>query len=150
MWEDFYRYPENFMIGMHETLMMVSSTLSASSMSKGADGNLGGEIRNEKRDISEACTRLQNMVNAIVYNDDKFNAEEVKRNRLALRVPFYFTALVLSFAIILGLCILSGIEGTLLPPIVSGPDDLMWVVGIPIGLSIFGVALCLALIRRII
>lgn len=150
MWEHYHRYPESFMIAMHETLMMVESILLASSMSKRVDNNLGGEIRNEKSDISEACTRLRNTVNAIVHNDDKFNAEEVKRNRLALRVPFYFTSLVLSFAIILGLCILTGIEGTLFPPILSGPDNLMWAVGIPIGLSIFGVALCLYLIRRII
>ena len=151
MWEYYHRYPENFIISMYETLSMVSSILLASSMSEGeVDTNLGDEMSNEKRAFSEACTRLQNMVTAIVHNDDKFNAEEVKRNRITLRIPFYFTSLVLSFAIVLGLCILTGIEGTLFPPILSGPDNLMWAVGIPIGLSIFGVALCLTLIRRII
>lgn len=151
MWEDYHRYPENFIISMYETLSMVSSILLASSMSeREVDTNLGGEMSNEKRAFSEACTRLQNMVRAIVYNDDKFNAEEVKRNRITLRIPFYFTSLVLSFAIVLGLCILTGIEGTLFPPIFSRPDNLMWAVGIPIGLSIFGIALCLTLIRRII
>ncbi len=151
MWENYHRYPESFMIGMYETLSMVSSKLLASSMSEGeVDTNLGDEMSNEKRAFSEACTRLQNMVRVLVYNDDKFNAEEVKRTRIILRIPFYFTSLVLSFAIVLGLCILTGIEGTLFPPILSGPDNLMWAVGIPIGLSIFGVALCLTLIRRII
>ncbi len=151
MWENYHRYPESFMIGMYETLSMVSSILLALSMSeREVDTSLGGQMSNEKRAFSEACTRLHNIVNAIVHNNDKFNAEEVKRNRITLRIPFYSTSLVLSFAIVLGLCILTGIEGTLFPPILSGPDNLMWAVGIPIGLSIFGVTLCLYLIRRII
>lgn len=147
MWENYHKYPENFIISMYEALKMVNGILMSR---KKANTNSGEGRSNEEDAISEACTRLGNTANAIVINDSKFIAEEMKRNRLTLRTPFYFTSLVLSFAIVSGLCILSGIEGTLFPPILSGPDNLMWAVGIPIGLSIFGVALCLYLIRRII
>ncbi len=145
MWEYYYRYPEDFIIKMHETLDMVSAVLMFPRRADSNPGVEGGESA-----ISEEGRLLNNTAYAIVYNDSKVIAENVKRTRLALRPPFYFTSLVLAFAIVLGLCILTGIEGTLLPPILSNPDNLKWVVGIPIGLSIFGIFLCLLMIRKII
>ena len=146
MWEYYYRHPEDFIIKMHETLHMVSPILTAQSTRRDISST-GNDT--DKEYTAEVNTRLSNIVGAMVRNDTKALAEEVKRTRIILRPQFYFTALVLAVAIVLGLCILTGIEGPLFPFSLS-PSNIVWAVGIPIGLSIFGIALCLALIRNII
>ena len=146
MWEYYYKRPEDFIINMHETLDMVSSIVTGLKL---MNRDSGAARKDKETNIPEECIRLNNVAYSIVYNDSKVIAENVKRTRLALRPRFYFTSLVLALAIIIGLCILTGIEGTIFPFSLN-PSNIVWAVGIPIGLSIFGIALCLALIRNII
>jgi hypothetical protein len=148
MWEDYHKHPEDFILNMLETLNGVAVLLNASMLAK--SNSYGGKGDKELVRKEAVILALRDIGRSIISSNSKVIAEEVKRTRLTLQPRFYFTSLVLAFAIVLGLCILTGIEGTLLPPIFSNPNNLMWVVGIPIGLSIFGIALCLDIIRRII
>lgn len=143
MWENYYRYPANFILDMNETLDGVWSILTGLDIISRQE-----DKKEEKKDnaFHNKYAIFQEITLSILTDDSKVIAEEIKLRRTAL-MPFFFACVTLTFAIVFGLLGLSGInsENTLL----AGQNLIRWVVGIPIALSAYGISLCLLFIRRI-
>jgi len=138
MWEDYHKRPEAFILNMHETFSFLVAIMIAEQPNTG-----------EECEFPAESVLLDNIASSIISDNSKLIAEEVKRTRIIIRPRFYLTAFLLALAILLGLSILTGIEGTLYPFSLI-PNYLAWAVGIPIGLSFAGIIFSLLIIRKII
>lgn len=144
MWENYYRHPANFILDMYETLDHVSMILTGLGMKSKQEK---GERNNENTLLSKYDT-LREITSSMLSDDSKLIAEETKRIR-SISQPFIFTSVVLTSAIVIGLLALTGINNTNLLLNLNS-DVIRWVVGIPIGLSVYGVFLCLIFVRNIL
>lgn len=143
MWESYYRYPAEFILNMHETLDNVSMILTGLEMEKSQEK----DKQNDKNSILNKYGILGEIVSLMLGDDSKLVAEEIRERRSTL-TPFYGTSVVLTLSIVIGLLVLTGIsDNNLLLNLNSG--IIKWAVGIPIGLSVYGVALCFLFIRTI-
>jgi hypothetical protein len=132
MYESYRRNPAQFVLDMYKALGHVYLTLF------GTDPDASAK----RFDL------LISVVSQILNDSSKLLAEETRRIR-AIKVPFYIITGILILALIIGLLFLTGINSTnaLLN---LNQDVIMWRVGIPVGLSIYGVLLCLSYIRIVV
>jgi hypothetical protein len=88
---------------------------------------------------------LETVVGLMRKDDTWLIASETARGKSAFRLPFYISCGLLFTATILAVTILTGLGGieSLLG---QQPDILRYLVGVPIGFSIFGIYLCVLLV----
>lgn len=137
MWENYFRRPADFVLELFDTLRIAYFTLSTSEAQY-----VKAKAKKEKSAIiGMKYLALNSVRQSIVTDNSKLIAEQVVRIRSGL-TSFYFACAVLAIALITGLIILSGIVS---PESTSqlGQYLIQWLVGVPIGLSVFGIWLTL-------
>lgn len=140
MWEHYYRNPAQFILEMYRVLGQVYLTVLDLET---ADNNKG-----KVKQSYGTFDAIISIISQILADGSKLVAEEIKRVR-AISQPFGFASVVLVLAIVIGLLVLAGISSTN-PLLYQNPDAIRWVVGIPIGLSVYGVSLCLMFVLHIL
>jgi len=140
MWEHYYRNPAQFILEMYRVLGHVYATL--------FDLETADNNKVKVKQSYGTFDAIISIVSQILADGSKLVAEEIKRVR-AISQPFEFASVVLVLAIVIGLLALTGINSTN-PLLYQNPDAIRWVVGIPIGLSVYGVFLCLIFVRNIL
>lgn len=139
-WENYYRYPAQFTLDMYETLAYIYTTLFGLE-------KIDSDVYRAKGSVGQNFDLLISIVSQILSDGSKLIAEEIKRRRSTLS-PFYFASGVLILAIVVGLLVLTGVSDNNLL-LNQNSDTIRWVVGIPVGLSVYGVFLCFDFVRRI-
>lgn len=140
MWEHYYRNPAQFILEMYRVLRHVYATL----FDLETTDNNKGKVKQSYGTFDAIIS----IVSQILADGSKLIAEETKRVR-SISQPFVVTSVVLISAIVIGLLALTGISNTNLLLNLNS-DVIRWVVGIPIGLSVYGIFLCLLFIRAIL
>jgi hypothetical protein len=145
MWENYFTNPARFVLHMHDALQNVSRTL--------AIHRKCGEQAIGKRDVSWSPVKeyqiLETVVGLMRGDDTWLIASDIERRR-SVRALFYISCGLLFTATILALTILTGLGGfESLPE--QQPGILPYLVGVPIGLAVFGaynsVLLLIAILR---
>jgi len=140
MWENYYNNSAQFLLDMYKTLNHTYLILFDQDMENGK--------KNTKISNAKSFDILIGTVSQILADGSKLMAEEINRRRL-ISSSFYFVSPILILAIVFGLLALTGISdnNSLLN---LNSEIIKWVVGIPIGLSVYSISLCLIFIRGIL
>lgn len=141
MWESYFRNSAQFILDMYEALGHIYTTLFSLERKDSGKDKI-------KQSGGNTFDVIISVVSRILADGNKLMAEEIKRVRLTSKKPFYFVGGLLIVAIVVGLLALTGISdiNSLLN---TNSNAIRWVVGVPVGLSVYGVLLCFDFIRSI-
>lgn len=144
MWESYYRDSAEFALLLHETLDSVLTVLNDLEV-------ISYQEREKPTDFVKGFyskyALLGELTSSMLQDDSLSIADEVKKRRQVLS-SFYFVSAILVFAIITGLLALTGVNSDNVF-INANQNIIKWAVGVPVGLSAFGISLCLLYIGLI-
>lgn len=148
MWESYFTNPARFILAMHDAIQYVSRML-AIHRRYGKRTAIRQAIREREIPLSLSTVKeyqiLEEVVGLMRSDDTWLRASRIARWRSAIRPLFYISCGLLFTATILAITILTGFGGfeSLL---VQEPTIFLYLVGVPIGLAIFGAYTCIMII----
>jgi hypothetical protein len=129
MWEHYFIRPAEFILEMSETMNQVTLT------TIGDTSNTLGP--NNPSTFGANYTAITSINRDMLNASWKYEAERFKRIRNVILPPFYFTGIISIFAVALGIWGISGVNNAETTKDLLSPTTLIWLVGLPIGLSTF-------------
>jgi hypothetical protein len=129
-WEHYFIRPSEFILDMYETITLIRSMKVPALVNSSGTENINT--------FGDNYIELVSLDKEILNGPWKFEAERVKRIKNSILPPFYFAAIVMFFAILLGIWGISGVKNGETAKDLLNPYTLSWLVGLPVGLSSFG------------